>query len=50
MASTRGADAVLVHTLVENPDFDNLAELTKQIEYETVKFIEGVDELLSVRK
>ncbi len=43
---TRGVDAVLEHTLVENPDFSDLENLTKKIEQESLVFIQDVMEFL----
>ena len=39
----KGNDAILEHVLVADPDFGDLEKLTKQIEEETLKFIEGVE-------
>jgi hypothetical protein len=44
--TTIGADAILEHTLVEHPDFNDLDALTKQIETGTLKFIEEVESFL----
>ena len=41
------ADAILEHTLVENPDFDNMDELTRQIVKGTLAFISEVETYLS---
>jgi hypothetical protein len=46
----KGADSILEHILVDNPDFRDLDELTKQIEKETMKFIRDVDSFLSKQK
>ncbi len=43
----KGADSILEHVLVENPDFIDLAELTNQIEQETLRFIKEVEDFLS---
>ena len=45
--TTKGADSILEHTLVNNPDFSDLDTLTKQIEEETLKFISDVESFLS---
>jgi hypothetical protein len=37
------ADSVLEHNLVDNPDFSDLAALTRQIEHGTLKFIKDVE-------
>jgi hypothetical protein len=47
VSSTKGADSILEHVLVENPDFSDLEALTQQIEAETLKFIEEVEGFLS---
>jgi hypothetical protein len=41
------ADAVLMYTLVENPDFGNLNALTDQIEQGTLAFIRDVEAFLA---
>jgi hypothetical protein len=38
-----GVDAILEHVLVNDPDFNDLASLTKQIESGTLKFIRDVE-------
>ena len=45
--TTKGADAILTHTLVDNPDFSDLDALTKQIEKSTLKFIKDIENFLS---
>jgi hypothetical protein len=45
--TTKGADSILEHILVDNPDFRDLDKLTKQIEKGTMKFIEDVESFLS---
>lgn len=45
--TTKGADAILEHTLVDAPDFNDLDALTKQIERETLAFIQDVESFLS---
>ncbi len=41
--STKGADSIIEHIVVENPDFSDLAALTNQIESEALKFIKDVE-------
>jgi hypothetical protein len=41
------ADSILEHILVDNPDFSDLAALTRQIEQRTLKFIQDVDSFLT---
>jgi hypothetical protein len=50
VSTTKGADSILEHILVDNPDFRDLDELTKQIEKETMIFIRDVDSFLSRQK
>lgn len=45
--TTKGADSILEHIVVDNPDFRDLDKLTKQIEKGTLKFIEDVESFLS---
>lgn len=45
--SPQGADSILEHTLVDNPDFRDLEALTKQIEIETLDFIQDIENFLS---
>jgi len=40
------ADSVLEHILVDNPDFSDLQALTRQIDQETLKFINDVESFL----
>ena len=42
----QGADSILEHILVAEPDFSDLQALTQQIEAGTVKFIEAVEAFL----
>jgi hypothetical protein len=42
----KGADSILEHSLVGNPDFRDLDVLTNQIETETLKFISDVESFL----
>jgi hypothetical protein len=44
--STKGADSILEHILVEHPDFSDLNALTKQIESETLIFIQDIENFL----
>ena len=44
---TKGVDYILKGILVENPDFNNLNDLTKQIENETLRFIDNIENFLS---
>jgi hypothetical protein len=44
--TTKGADSILEHILVDNPDFRDLDKLTKQIEKGTLKFIGDVESFL----
>ncbi len=50
VSTTQGADSILEHVLVANPDFCDLDQLTKQIEKETVKFIKDVEGFLAKHK
>jgi len=45
----KGADSILEHVLVENPDFRDLDQLTQQIELETLKFITDIESFLVER-
>jgi len=45
--TTTGADSILEHVLVEDPDFGDLDALTSQIERGALKFIEDVEDFLS---
>lgn len=47
VSTTQGADSIIEHVLVGNPDFSDLAALTAQIEQETVKFIRDIESFLS---
>jgi len=46
-STTKGVDSIIEHTLVDNPDFNDLDTLTKQIERGTLKFIRDVVTFLS---
>lgn len=45
--TTQGVDAIIEHTVADNPDFRDLDALTKQIEQGTLKFIEDIEKFLS---
>jgi hypothetical protein len=45
--TTKGVDSIIEYTLVDNPDFNDLDILTKQIENRTLKFIKGIENFLS---
>jgi hypothetical protein len=45
--STKGADSIVEHVLVENPDFGDLDTLTRQIERGTLMFIKDIEGFLS---
>ena len=45
--TTEGADSILEHTLVEDPDFSDPDSLTEQIERETLIFIADVESFLT---
>jgi len=47
VATTQGADAIIESVLLENPNFDDLPELTKQIQKGTQKFIFDIEAFLS---
>ena len=44
--TTKGHDSILEHVLIDNPDFSNLDNLTKQIERGTLNFIKDVENFL----
>ena len=46
-STTKGVDSIMENILVDNPDFDDLDTLTKQIEIGTLKFIKDVENFLS---
>jgi hypothetical protein len=48
VTTTKNVDSIVENTLVENPDFSDLAALTSQIEQGTLKFIKDIDSFLSV--
>jgi hypothetical protein len=45
--STKGADSIVEYSLVDNPDFGDLENLTSQIESGTLKFISDVENFFS---
>ena len=47
VSTTEGVDAILEHSLVDEPDFSDLEALTTQIEAGTLKFIKDVESFLS---
>ncbi|MDY6966020.1 MAG: hypothetical protein SVM80_08655 [Halobacteriota archaeon] len=46
-STTKGVDSIIEHTLVDNPDFNDLDTLTEQIEIGALKFIKDVETFLS---
>ena len=42
----KGIDSIIEHILTDSPDFVNKESLTKQIEAETLNFIEDVERLI----
>jgi hypothetical protein len=44
--TTKGHDAIIEHVIVQKPDFNDLDELSKQIELETIRFIEDIERFL----
>jgi hypothetical protein len=47
VSTTKDADSILEHIIVDNPDFRDLYKLTKQIERKTIKFIKDIESILS---
>ena len=47
-STTKGNDSIIESILVDKPDFSDLDTLTKQIEKGTLKFIEDVENFLSI--
>jgi len=45
--STKGADSIIEYNLIDNPDFNELDKLTKQIEIGTLNFVADVENFLS---
>jgi hypothetical protein len=48
--ATKGADSILEHVLADPPDFSDMGALTRQIEAETLKFMQDVEGFLSKRE
>lgn len=48
-STTKGVDSIVEHVLVDNPDFNDLNTLTKQIETGTLEFIKNVEGFLSTQ-
>ena len=46
-STTKGVDSIIESTLIENPDFNDLDNLTKQIEERAMKFIKDVENFLT---
>ena len=46
-STIKGIDSIVEYILFDNPDFNDLDKLTKQIEKGTLKFIKDVEEFLS---
>lgn len=47
VSTTKGADSILEHILMDSPDFCDLDQLTTQIETETLNFIKDIEGFLS---
>ena len=47
VATTQGADSIVEHILVDDPDFCDLDALTQHMEKETLKFIRDIEGFLS---
>lgn len=47
VATTQGADAIIEHVLIEEPDFDDLEGITRQIQVGTQYFITEIEQFLS---
>ncbi|OGO33017.1 MAG: hypothetical protein A2Z16_14280 [Chloroflexi bacterium RBG_16_54_18] len=47
--TTKGVVSILEHVIADNPDFNDLDRLTKQIESETLEFIGDVESFLSAQ-
>ena len=43
--STTAEHGIIEHIIVENPDFDHLAELSNQIEEQTLAFIQDIQDV-----
>ena len=50
VATTKGVDAIIVHSLADNPDFSKLDNLTKHIEREILVFANDIEGFLSIQK
>jgi Family of unknown function (DUF7000) len=50
VSTTKGVDAIIVHSLVANPDFSDLDRLTNQIQSEAVVFIKDIESFLSTHE
>ena len=50
VATTKSADSILEHVLVNDPDFRDLDALTEQIESGTLQFIQAVEDFLSTQE
>jgi hypothetical protein len=50
VSTTQGADSIVEHILVEDPDFGDLESLTNQIESGTLNFIQEVESFLSAHE
>lgn len=48
--TTQGVDSIVDYCLIENPDFRDLEALTKQIENETLRFIQDVEDFLTMHE
>jgi hypothetical protein len=48
VATTQGADAIIEHVLVDEPDFDDLPGLTNQIQIGTQRFILNIEAFLTI--
>ena len=48
VSTTKGADSILEHVLVDNPDFSDREALTAQIENGTLGFIQDVESFLAI--
>ena len=47
MKPAKDVDSVVEHILADNPDFSDLDALTRQIEKETLKFIQDIERFLA---
>jgi len=46
-STIKGIDSIIEYILVDNPDFSDLDALTNQIENDTLKFIDDVENFIS---